>query len=62
MWRYVAADLDPDGLHEGAGHHRVLSDAFAVLALSTGAALILSAWDAYRTAKRIRVEMTGKKW
>ena len=22
VWRYVAADLDPDGLHEGAGHHR----------------------------------------
>jgi len=54
VWCYVAAAWALLISAEELGITGVLSDVFTALALSTGAAPVLSAWDAYRTAKRIR--------
>ena len=54
IWCYVAAAWTLMVSTRELGITGILSDVFTVLALSAGAAPVLSAWDAYRNAKRLR--------
>ncbi len=54
IWGYVASAWTLMAMTWELGISGLLSDVFTILALSTGAAPILAAWDAYKLARRAR--------